>query len=569
MGDDVTRSETPAHGPGRALLYAAIALAGVVAYANTLPGEFVWDDVSSIVLHEHVQDPTKALQLFREDFHAFGRGQGNFYRPLLAVSFMIEYALARPQPGMEVNPTLFHIGNMAWHIAAALLLFSLLHRLRAPLFVAASVAVIYVVHPVHTEAVAYISGRGDPMAAALMFAALRCALLEGALRTRIIGAVLSGVFFTMAVLSKESAAIYPVLLAVVLLLAPTQAGDRPLRETWRGRLIPFGVGLALVIGYGLVRTTVLQFATESQPLQTTFLGRLWDALAALALYFRVVFVPTGLHMERTLDGIPVWTAYVGLAILAAWILLIVAALRTGRKRIALGGLWFLVTWLPISGLFPLNAPMAEHWLYVPVAGMLLVFVELFAEAMRPPVLRRAAPAVVYFVVIALTALTVDRNLDWRDNESLFRATLAHNPNSTRVHYNLAVTYEVLKDNPAGARRHFGRVLELYAAQKERAGDPSQFWDQEMEAHLSLGRIYLDGQQYDRAARHFQTLLSIAPTERTKPVLARAAVGMGRCLLAVGDAEQANRIFEQAVEWDPSLRGSGPGAAAERATTHTG
>ena len=63
MSDEVTELETPVHGPSRALLYAAIALAGVIAYANTLPGEFVWDDISSIVLHEHVQDPTKALQL--------------------------------------------------------------------------------------------------------------------------------------------------------------------------------------------------------------------------------------------------------------------------------------------------------------------------------------------------------------------------------------------------------------------------------------------------------------------------------------------------------------------------
>lgn len=553
--------------PSRAVAYAAIVLAGIVAYANAVPGEFVWDDVSSVILHEHVQDPTQLLQLFREDFHAFGRGEGNFYRPLLAVSFMVDYALSRPLPGMEPSPVLFHITNMAWHVLAAVLLCSLLLRLRAPLFVAAGTALIYVVHPIHTEAVAYISGRGDPMAAALMFAALRCALWEGTLRARVAGTVMSGTFFTMAVLSKESAAIYPVLLAVVLLLATTTPEGRPWTAVLRGRLLPFVVAAALVVAYGLVRSFVLSLETESQPLQSSFMGRLWDALAALALYFRIVLCPVGLHMERTLTGTPTWVAWVGLVILAAWILTIAIGLRTRRTRLALGGLWFLVTWIPISGIFPLNAPMAEHWLYVPLAGILLVFMELLAEPVRRadaprPGIAAVCTGLLYAVVLLLTALTVDRNLDWRDNETLFRSTLAYNPDSTRVHYNLGVTYEVLKGNPAGARRHFNRVIELYQAQKEREGAPQQFWDQEMEAHLSLGNLYLADRQIELAARHFQTLLTIAPDDHTKRVLARAAVGMGQCLAAVGDREQASRLFEQAAQWDPALRG--PAQAAEPA-----
>lgn len=139
-----------------------------IAYINTLDGEWVWDDASSVLLHEHVQQPDHLLQLFREDQHAFGRGQGNFYRPLVSVSFMVDYYLAGgPSPETygkqalpEVSPLLFHISNMFWHYCAALALLLLLHVLEAPRFVRGLVPLLFVVHPLHTEAVAYISEIG-------------------------------------------------------------------------------------------------------------------------------------------------------------------------------------------------------------------------------------------------------------------------------------------------------------------------------------------------------------------------------------------------------------------------
>jgi hypothetical protein len=100
-------------------------LACAVAYLNTLDGEWVWDDASSVLLHENVQQPGQLFQLFREDQHAFGRGQGNFYRPLVSVSFMMDYLLSSgPKPEEygdnslpEVSPFLFHVSQIClWHL---------------------------------------------------------------------------------------------------------------------------------------------------------------------------------------------------------------------------------------------------------------------------------------------------------------------------------------------------------------------------------------------------------------------------------------------------------------------
>ena len=122
---------------------ALVVLLGFIAYANTFTGGFVWDDASSILLHKHVQDPAQIGQLFKEDLHAFGRGQGNFYRPLLAVSFMADYSWAfdgRMKDGLPEPAVLpFHLTNTLLHVGAALWLLALLCRLGAPRLVWAAV----------------------------------------------------------------------------------------------------------------------------------------------------------------------------------------------------------------------------------------------------------------------------------------------------------------------------------------------------------------------------------------------------------------------------------------------
>ncbi len=532
----------------------ALLAAGLVAYANALTADFVWDDVSSVLQHRHVQDPSKIFQLFREDQHAFGRGEGNFYRPLVSVSFMIDYALARganPEAApMDVDPFLFHLTSVLWHVAASILLCAVMVRLDAPRIVAFATALLYAVHPLHTEAVAYVSGRADSMAAAFMFAALLCALVQGDSRRRLIGTVLAGLFFILALLSKESAAIFPFLLLAVMLLRPmpedsSEESEAPRRDVYLRRMLPVAVTAVIVVIYGLLRLTVLHFGSGGDSTAPGFGARLVDAGQAFALYIRLIFLPTGLHMERTLDGVPGWAALVGYVLMAGCVALAIYGLRTGRRRVALGMAWFLITWFPISGFIPINAPMAEHWLYVPLAGFLWAMVELVAEPLRRSDSgRRAAAVAVYAVFLLFLGLTLDRNRDWKDNVSLFRATLRENPNSIRVHYNLAVTYdEVVKNNPVGARRHYERVVALI-------GEPPS--DMALEARVSAGDVYFRQRLYDAAAQHYLAVLQAEPSEERLPLIGSAAYGLGRIALLRGDLPGAVGLFGRAQQGRPDL-----------------
>lgn len=550
----------------RALTVVAVCALGFLAYTNTFQGKFVWDDVSSVLLHQRVRDASFSSfkQLFQEDQHAYVGGQGNFYRPLVAASFMLDFYLSGAEGTFEPNvesthPStfIFHLSSLAWHIAAALLLFALLTRLGAPRAVRCLVSIAYIVHPLHTEAVAYISGRADSMATALVFGAL-CLALPRQDRAAPIVAVAGSIFlFAAALLSKESAAIYPLLLFVCLIFIPWNSFENTAGAKLR-RLAPALLALLLLAGYAVLRTTSLNFGSDSTLPDTTFAHRLVEVAQAFGLYIRLIFVPTGLHMERTLVDIPGWFAVVGFALILLAVALLVISLRRKNNRAATGIAWFLVTWFPISGIYPLNAPLAEHWMYLPMAGLLWAVAELLCPAQLVPP-RRSVVAVGALACVWMTALlsiTVARNNDWHDNESIYTETLRYNPDSARVQYNLAVTYSDLMDNPLAAKRHYEAVVRIREADKKRSPEKAnQFWDDELQAHLSLGDIYLEQGDYRNAVEHCRVVASITPNpDRPDLVdmIAMAYFGLGRSYLAVGQVPQAMTFFDEAVKGHPDL-----------------
>ena len=546
-------------------------LACSVAYVNTLDGQWVWDDASSVLLHRHVQQPGQLAQLFREDQHAFGRGQGNFYRPLVAASFMMDYALSGgPRPDEydprtlpEVSPFLFHITNMLWHFLAALLFLALLHRLGAPRFVKAAAPLLFAVHPLHTEAVAYISGRADMMSAVSIFAALCFAVSAIRLQRPIGGTIGAACCFIGGLLSKESTLIYPVLLAVMFVMLTTITREREdaaaanVENPRLWRLAPLVSSLVILVVYLVLRTTVLRFAEGGAAVASPLFQRLVETLQSLGLYAQLLFVPVNLHMERTLDNVSPAYALGGALFLALLVVAIVVAWRRGgphNKRIALGFAWFLAAWAPISGVFPLNAPLAEHWMYVPMAGFWWALLEmLWRLCNSAPARRRAAVAAVFLLCIVFTAMTAQRNRDWNNNERLFRATLKQNPNTTRVHHNLAVTYDNLKGNYAGARRHYERYLELRAQERAATGaEQGIFTGDDIEARLSLGRVLLQSGEYVEAVNVLAPLKQLAEVDAWRPAAAMAAAQTGQALLALGDIVQAHLYFDEAITIQPEL-----------------
>jgi tetratricopeptide (TPR) repeat protein len=202
--------------------------------------------------------------------------------------------------------------------------------------------------------------------------------------------------------------------------------------------------------------------------------------------------------------------------------------------------------------------MAEHWMYLPMAGLLWALAELLVPIsksawLRPPVAAAAVVAAIW--IVALLAITVVRNNDWRDNESIYVETLRYNPDSIRVQYNLAVTYSGLQ-NDLAAKRHFEEVLRIYQERKERSPqDADRLWDDELESHLSLGDIYREQGDYKQAAEHYYVVATLIPDPSRPdyaPLIATANYGLGHAFLAVGQIPRALEFFNKVPEGRPDL-----------------
>ncbi len=537
-----------------AVVVVATTLLGFMAYANTFVGDWVWDDVSSVLLHEHVQQPSQFFQLFKEDQHKFGRGQGNFYRPLVSASFMLDFWLsydpvlddAALKGYPDVKPLLFHLSNTLWHVAAALLLFFLLVRIQAPRMIQAVTPMLFVLHPMHTEAVAYISGRADMMSATFVLAALLCATTDDP-RRKWLSAGVSAFFFILGLCSKESTMIYPILLGLMILLRPQPDGSVATRAVWKARSLPLITGGGVLVLYGVLRSSVLKFSEGGASSGAGLGTRLVETCQAFAFYVKTLFVPSDLHMEQTLAGTPIWSALIGLIFLATVLVILVVTVKRGYPRVALGFAWFLAAWLPISGIFPLNAPMAEHWMYVPMAGFWWALLELMLMLSKRLGMRLLVPVLTTVLALIFMYGTVQRNRDWRNNVSIFRATLAENPDTLRVHSNLATTYDYLEDNLPGARRHYEAVLARYSEINEGTILP-----EEIPIRLSLAKVLLRQGNYQEALQFYGPMMQLQQQAEYKDSAVEATMGVGQCYLALGDYRSASQVIQQAVALDPAV-----------------
>ena len=130
---------------------------GFIVYGNTFVNEMLWDEHDLIINNEYIRDWKYFPKYFSENLIAGSGIVSNYWRPLLLISFFIDYKIG----GLE--PFVYNLQNMSWHILSSVLFFVLLRRLSLSISVSLLSSLLFLVHPVQTEAITYISGRADPM----------------------------------------------------------------------------------------------------------------------------------------------------------------------------------------------------------------------------------------------------------------------------------------------------------------------------------------------------------------------------------------------------------------------
>lgn len=459
--------ERPARWPARRLILAPILLlaAAFLTYAPALRNGFAWDDQALIL-----RDPLiRSWRLIGEGFQHFlftDAAASDFYRPVQRLSYTLDYA------AFFVSPAGYHCISIFWHAAAGIAVFYFAEEFLARcemtvarrFGVAFFAALIWLVHPVQSAAVVYVSGRADPLAATFGFLALFLALrmLRANGNRRWAFGLGAGFCFLASALSKEIGLIF---LLLWLILAFAQ------------RRRAASLGAAAIVGAVLCAYLGLRLPAERlappPPPPMPLLVRPILTARAVAEYAGLLLLPLHLHMERTVETQP--TGFTPASMNAAsWrelqtllgLLLIAAgatALWRSRRQpaIFLPLILAAVSYLPVSGLITLNATVAEHWLYLPSAFLFLAAaaaLELLGRSVPTSYGLRAAWVGLTIWILFLPARTFARSFDWKDQRTFLTRTIAGGGDSARMLINLGAL-ELSEGHLEAARRALDRALE--------------------------------------------------------------------------------------------------------------
>ena len=423
-----------------------IAAATLLAYAPAVRDQFVWDDTALIL-----RDPLiRSWRLIPEGFNHFlfvDATASDFYRPLQRLVYTAVYC------GFAFNPCAYHAVSILCHAATAIVLFVFAEELllafgvdpRSRRMVALAASLIWAIHPVHNGAVAYISGLADPLAALFGFAALYFLLRAcRSQRTRGLAwiAAAAGCFLA-SVLSKEIG--FTFMAAGLVLLG--------LQRKWRA-MLQTGVGLLFVFAIYFS----LRHGAEHHPAPQPRIVQGWTVrpitmARAAAEYTGLLIWPANLHMDREVDvfisgpgdhklDAAAWRELQTIAGVFAFALLLWWLLRSRRKNRAVFALLLLaaISYLPVSGIWLLNAAVAEHWIYVPSAffilAVTLTIVELVREHQENRILISAVTVAATGWCLFLAARTFVRTFDWKDQRTFLERNIASGGDSARMLINL-------------------------------------------------------------------------------------------------------------------------------------
>ncbi len=326
----------------------------VLVYAPSVVGSFVWDDEQFIY---------KNVDILRFDIagifsHNTVAGAGvvsGYYRPITSLSFAIDWLLA------QGHPSWFHVVNVFWHLAAGAALAGLLTALQLPVLLPLT---FFLLHPLQTEPVAYISCRGAPLSMFFGFLSMWLFVRFSQNTRRHFLIWVSLILFLLAVLSKESAVMVAGLLGLIMIVRGMK------QKIWiagYGGIALAGIllRLAVVGNYG-------GFVWEGVYGQNMWI-RLLTFSRVFFEYLRLIVIPYPLHMERfvplviSLQSPWPWIAFVML------FLFIVAGIKLDgayKRQYWFGMLWFGLLLIPQSGvLIPAPALLTEHWLYGSLPGL--------------------------------------------------------------------------------------------------------------------------------------------------------------------------------------------------------
>lgn len=495
-----------------------IILANIIVYINSFGGQFLFDDILQIVEGDYVHTIAFPF-VFLE----------NTRRPFLYLTLAMNYAWG------GLNPWGYHLVNVLGHIAASFLLFGCVYRtcrlknqstaLHADAaMIAFSTALLWSVHPVHTQAVTYIIQRAESLAGMFYLLTFYSAICFFVTRKRawrlfsLLACLLGG-------LMKETLITAP----VGILLYDRLFISGSFQQAWKknkilylGFLIPWAAMLLLYLtahpetipseGFALKDITPVDYLTNQGPVMLRYL---FLSIWPFSLTFDYAWKPV--H-----GGMGIWAAGVLVVTLVAW------AIRQYYRRSVIGFLLLLFFFIlaPSSSIFPLKDLIFEYRLYLPLACLVILAVFGGWQLVKTrPHYFPAMMAIYFGITVIFSVATIQRNFDYHSLVRLWQDTVQKCPQNVRAVSNLGLALN--------KEKRYNDALSYY--EKALALDP-----QYPNTYQNLGILRAGQGEYAEAEKCFRKVIALEPTN------AKAHIVLGFALLDQGRPEDAILPLKKAL-----------------------
>jgi hypothetical protein len=541
---------------------AVIALLGLIVYSNTFNVPFLLDDHRNIVDNRMIKDLSYYIDPAGADQFAGATEYPMFKsRYVGSLTFALNYRVH----GLDVRG--YHAVNIAIHIVNALLVYWLvLLTFMTPFMresrlkdysrhIALFSALLFVAHPVQTQAVTYIIQRFASLATMFYMLSLvlyiRCRLC-GALNSK--SAVLYALALISAVLAiktKETAFTLPVMVALYeflffggslrkrfLYLLPLLLTMLIIPLTLLGADRPFGE----IIG-GVGEATRLRAEVSRA-------DYLFTQFRVIATYIRLMFLPVNQNLDY---DYPVFHSLLNPQVILSFVLLIslvvFGSFLLHRSRasepvlrlLSFGIFWFFITLSVESSIIPIKDIIFEHRLYLPGVAFLPAFVVgIFyaTEKLGAKKIFTVTAAICVAVAISFSVAAHSRNAVWKSELSLWRDVLSKSPEKARPHTNIGNAY-LAKGMADKAIEHYQIALRLPEDITDPVGDYNY-----SKIHYNLGKAYASKRLLDIALRHYRTAITLDPRSH------RPHFAIGVIYLERGFVYEARAKFETAQRLNP-------------------
>lgn len=496
----------------------------LLAYANTLFSPFNFDD--EVVLNQELPQSGDRYQKIWPPQ----------YRHLFFASLKMN------QDWQAENPFGYHLFNLTLHVLTSVTIFCIAwftfkyafqSRKRSASAMAFLCSALFAMHPLHTEAVTYISGRASSLAGLFYFLSLLC-FICGSLKQnkskilRLLYFLLTLIMFVLSIFSKETALSLPlVLIAYDICLMKNQH--------WIGfkeRLIflylPIPLfALVFILKSPLFITLIIDWMKKIEPTYAI------KQIGVLAYSISLEMFPINLVFDYdfpeaffTLGMIPVALTLVFLIMLILW----TSQMPKGKAVILFCGLWFLITLAPTNSILPRADLLSERNLYLPVfAWSLFLSIFIYQLFQQTRTSRTVRITLISILLLLSLSLLIDRNSTYRSETLLWEDTFKKSPGQLRALHNLSHFYLEKKQHE-----------KAFVALKQLAeSNASSFYL--AFAHSNLGSLYIEKKQPALAKKAFEESIRQDTSNPT------GYLNLGSIYAAKGEFEKARAEYEKAEE----------------------